>query len=142
MERIAETIKKCLELMGFNDYSVNVDQEAGKISIFVNEDEWFKKLVPQALGDFENVIRLLARRNNVERVFVDLNNYRKERERLIVELAKAAARKVLLNKQEVQLPAMNAYERRLVHLELSTRPDVKTESVGEGSDRRVIIKPL
>ncbi len=73
---------------------------------------------------------------------MDINNYRRERERLISELAKAAARKALMNKQEVKLPAMNAYERRIIHLELASRPDVKTESYGEGRERYIVVKPI
>ena len=73
---------------------------------------------------------------------MDVNNYKKERERLITELAKAAARKVLAEKKDVELPVMNAYERRLVHVELAARPDVKTESVGEGTNRHIVVKPL
>lgn len=142
MATIIETIKKYLELMGFIDYSVNLDEENKKIAIFVNEGEWLKERLPELMGDFENVIKLLANKNGVEKIFIDLNNYRKERERLIVELAKAAARKALINKEEIKLPTMNAYERRLVHVELSTRPDVKTESIGEGPERHIIVKPL
>lgn len=142
MATIIETIKKYLELMGFSDYSVNLDEENKKIAIFVNEGEWLKERLPELMGDFENVIKLLAKKNGVEKIFIDLNNYRKERERLIVELAKAAARKALINKEEIKLPTMNAYERRLVHVELSTRPDVKTESIGEGPERHIIVKPL
>jgi predicted RNA-binding protein Jag len=37
---------------------------------------------------------------------------------------------------------MNAFERRIIHAELSKRSDVKTESVGEGEERRVAIKPV
>ena len=77
-----------------------------------------------------------------ESVFIDVNNYRKEREKIIIELAKAAARKVAATQKEVSLPVMNAYERRLVHLELSSRPDVATESVGEAKERYVVVKPL
>ena len=72
---------------------------------------------------------------------MDVNNYRRERERLIIELAQAAARKALASKSSVDLPVLNAYERRLVHVELATRPDIKTESVGEGKDRHVVVKP-
>ena len=79
---------------------------------------------------------------SIEKVGVDVNNYKKERERLLTELAKAAARKVLAEKKDVELPVMNAYERRIVHVELATRPDVKTESVGEGSERHIVVKPL
>lgn len=45
-----------------------------------------------------------------------------------------------MTKSEIALPAMNAYERRLVHVEISTRPDLKTESVGMGKERHIIIQ--
>ncbi len=128
--------------MGFSDYSVDAEPEGRRIKIFINEGEWIKAWVPRLVGDFENLLRLVSRKESAEFVFVDINNYRKERERLIIEIAKAAARKALLSKAEVSLPAMNAYERRLVHTELSTRPDVKTESVGVGASRYVVVKPI
>jgi len=37
---------------------------------------------------------------------------------------------------------MNGYERRLVHLELEKNTKVKTESIGEGENRKVIISPV
>jgi predicted RNA-binding protein Jag len=37
---------------------------------------------------------------------------------------------------------MNSYERRIVHVELAIHPNVKTESVGEGRERYIVIKPL
>jgi spoIIIJ-associated protein len=139
---IKETIQKLLELMTLNEPSVDLDLENKKAAIFINEGEWFKKWIPQLINDIEHILRLVARRNNLNPIFVDINNYRKERENIIIELAKAAARKSNLNKEEVALPPMNAYERRLVHLELSSRPDIKTESVGEAKERHVVIKPI
>ena len=87
-------------------------------------------------------MNIMAKKLQLEKISVDVNNYKKERERLITELAKATARKALLQKEAIELPAMNAYERRLVHIELATRPDLKTESIGEGPARRIVIKPL
>lgn len=142
METILATTKKLLELMGFSDFSVDAEPEGRRIRIFINEGDWFKPLVPKVVNDLEHLLRLFAKKENSEYVFVDVNNYRKERERLIAEIAKAAARKAVITKAEVPLPAMNAYERRLVHTELGTRPDVKTESVGQGSERYVVVKPI
>lgn len=142
-EEFKTKIKTLLELMGLNEPGVDFDSENHKLTVFVNEGEWFKKHLPYVVADLERLSNLLSKKCGLEEnVFVDVNNYRKERENLIVELAKAAARKALLTKEEVKLPAMNAYERRLVHMELSTRPDVKSESLGEGPERHVIIKPL
>ena len=142
MDPLADKVKKLVSLMGLNATLVDVDETARKVSIMADEDEWFTKLLPDFVKDFKYVVNMLARKENQGMYFVDVNNYRKERERLIVELAKAAASKAISIKGEVRLPAMNAYERRLVHVELSMRPDVKTESIGEGKDRGVIVKPL
>ena len=71
---------------------------------------------------------------------VDVNYYRRERERLIVELARAAARKAVATKTQIELPPMNGYERRLVHVEITTHQELKTESVGLGKDRHIIIR--
>ena len=142
MDKLLETNKKILELMGFSDWSAEAEPEGRRIRIFINESEWIKAWVPRLISDFELVLRLMAKKENAEYVFVDINNYRKERERLIVEIAKAAAKKAVFSKSPVSLPAMNAYERRLVHAELSSRPDIKTESIGEGSARYVIVKPI
>lgn len=75
-------------------------------------------------------------------VIVDVNNYRAQRDEELRELAKRAARQTALSKKPVALPAMNAYERKVVHLELALRPDVTTESEGEEPNRCVVVKPL
>jgi len=143
MERIQQTIQKLLEIAGLNEPVVDIDSEGKRMTIFINEGEWLKEWMPHLVMGLGYIARTVGRRVGIEaRMYIDVNNYRKERERLIVEIAKAAARKVLLTKSDVQLPPMNAYERLLVHTELATRPDVKTESVGEKRDRCVVVKPL
>lgn len=141
MEELKATIKKILELAGLSESSVEIDQENKRVSIFIYEMD-LEGLMPRLIWDAEHLVNLIARRKGLENFIVDVNNYRKERERLIVELAKAAARKAMLKKEQIDLPAMNAFERRLVHVELASRPDVKTESAGDGKDRHVIVKPL
>jgi len=142
MEQLQSQVKKLLELAGFEDPAINLDPETKKLEIFLNEGEWLKKWLPSLVTDLDHLIKLLVRKENLENLFIDINNYRKERERLIVELAKAAAKKAVSQKEMVKLPAMNAYERRLVHVELAIHPEVKTESEGEGRERCVVIKPI
>jgi len=134
-----QPIQKLLELIGFDTFNVEANEE-NKISINIHDDTI--KNAARFLPDLEIAVRLVAKKNDLFVSGVDINNYRKERERLIVELAKAAARKAIADKQPVELPPMNAYERRLVHVELAGRPDVKTESLGEGVSRHVSVKLL
>ena len=143
MEELQNDIKTLLELMGFKDFSLTPSAEHNRIGIFLNESEISPKLLPAFLSNLDHILKLVAKKRAVpESVFIDVNNYRRKREEIIIEMAKGAARKVLAAREEVALPVMNAYERRLIHLELSSRPDVKTESAGEGKDRYVVVKPI
>ena len=129
--------------MGFDDYTIEVDSEHRRGTIFIhNNPVLIKENLPLIVDSLNQLIQLIGRQKGWEPLFVDVNNYRRERENLIVELARATARKALATKQELPMPAMNAYERRLAHLELSTHPDVKTESVGKGHNRFVVVKPI
>ncbi|MSR73678.1 MAG: hypothetical protein EXS60_01295 [Candidatus Pacebacteria bacterium] len=143
MEHIKESLKELLRIAGFTNPVVELNMEGSRFSVILEEGEWLKEWIPHLVADLGFIARTIGRKVGVHgMVYVDVNNYRREREHLIAEIAKAAARKVLITKEDVQLPPMNAYERRLVHTELATRPDVKTESFGDKRDRRVIVKPL
>jgi len=139
-QQLLKTLTEIIEKTGLSDASVEFDEEASRFNIIVDEAEWLKKWIPDLVRHIKHLLDLIARKNgDYTRYYVDINNYRKERERLITELAKAAAKKSLLEKKAIDLPAMNSYERRLVHMELSMRPDVKTESAGEGRERHVTV---
>lgn len=144
MEQLRNKIEELLQRAGIDDFSVQLDATNNRIKVFVNNDsEVFKALIPRFVTGLDHIARLLHKGEEALGAFcVDVNNYRAEREQLLVELAKAAARRVAATRVEVELPAMNAYERRLIHVELASRPDVSTESSGEGKQRRVIVRPL
>ncbi len=75
------------------------------------------------------------------RVSIDVGGYKRRRdERLRGEARKAAAR-VRKTGRPVELDAMSAAERRVVHMALADDPDVMSESFGEGKDRHVVVKP-
>lgn len=139
MDVFLQKLNTLLGLMGFGEVRVNLDEEHRKISIFIDD-----KLVQENLATFllslEQLVNLMLKREALPSYIVDVNYYRKERERLILELARAAAHRAMVMKSEVELPPMNAYERRLVHLEITTHPELRTESVGLGKDRDIIIK--
>lgn len=142
MDQLHHNIQKLIELMGFNDFSVSFEPDSNRFLIFINNGDFLKNFLPNFVTHFDYVIKLMAKRTGAEMVVVDINNYRRERENLILELARAAARKAATTKEEVALPTMNAYERRLIHLELASHPDIKTESAGEGKSRYVAVKPI
>lgn len=142
MNESKELIEKLLHLMGFEDFSVTFIEDSRRFPIFINDAPFLNRALSQFITDFEFVVKMALSKKQMDAVFIDINNYRKDREVLIVKLAKAAAKKASVTKQEVELPSMNAYERRIVHSELAMHPDLKTESSGEGKQRHVVIKPI
>lgn len=97
----------------------------------------------ETLRDLEYVTRLLVahKTNKSPKLIVDVEGYRTRRERSLRELAKRMAERVQTNRQPITLEAMPPNERRIVHLALHEHPTVKTQSIGEGEHRRVMIIP-
>lgn len=136
-------IKETLDRIGFRDYNLEMHLAERHGSAFIYEDqELIKQNLPAIVDAMNHILQMVAKKKGAEAIFLDVNNYRHDRERLITELAKAAAKKAAATKTDVALPAMNSYERRLVHMALAVHPEVKTESSGEGKERFVIIKPI
>ena len=132
-----------IDLMGFRDYRVEIDEENKKGLIFVYDNpSLVKDNLPLLVDSVNHLAQMIARKSDDSAIFIDINNYRQERENLIAELAKAAAKKVIATGENVSLPTMNSYERRLVHVTLAIHPEVITESTGEKKDRHVVIKKI
>lgn len=83
-----------------------------------------------------------ARKKLVDyRVVVDIEGYRERREQQLRDLAKRTAAKVQREDREIVLSPMPAGDRRVIHLALADRFDVKTYSEGEDPDRCVVVAP-
>lgn len=97
----------------------------------------------ETLRDLEYLTRLIvtSKTKNSERFAVDVEGYRARRERVLRELAKRMADRVKSSRQPITLEAMPPNERRIVHITLREHPTVKTQSIGEGERRRVMILP-
>ena len=139
MNPIIEKTRQIIALLGYPEAEIAIDEERRKIIVLI-DDRFVADNVETILPAIDHVVNIVLKKEGLIPHVVDLNYYRKERERLITELVRAAARKAALTKEDVELPAMNGYERRLVHMEIASRPELKTESTGVGKDRRVVIK--
>ena len=97
----------------------------------------------ETLRALQTVTNLLAGRKlgTDRRVVIDVERYRQRRELTVREIAFRAARQVKATGDPITLDAMQAFERRAIHLALEDDPFVTTSSVGEEPDRRVVVGP-
>ena len=151
---IEEATKDLLERMGFKAtiYTAttvtsdeNESEEDAPISVEIQLSE-SKYLIGKHgvnLAALQHLLRVLIRKKAGEQInfSVDVNGYREDQRQSIVDLAHEMAEKASQEKKAIILRPMNAYERRLVHVELANNQEIKTESIGEGEERKVVIKP-
>lgn len=75
------------------------------------------------------------------KVTLNIGNYREKREQTLISLANRVSAQVLRNNRSRALEPMNPYERRIIHTAVQDIEGVTSNSIGEGSNRRVVIYP-
>jgi len=98
----------------------------------------------QTLSEIQHLLGKIIRKKNKKDFFLnlDIENYKKKKIEYLKELAQSLADEVVIYKEEKILPPLSAFERRIIHLELAQREDITTQSTGQGSERRIVIKPV
>ena len=76
------------------------------------------------------------------KVTINIGNYRERREQALVGLAHRISNQVIRNGRSRTLEPMNPYERRIIHTAVQDIDGVTSNSIGEGSGRRVVISPV
>lgn len=145
-----EIVTNLLQNMGYEEATVRVersepDDRTGRVMTVVHiEGENLSGLIGphgETLNDFQYVARLMAGHALRRRAdfLVDVDGYRSQRKESLRSLANRMASKAVKRGSPVTLEPMSSYDRRLVHIALRDHDEVYTNSVGEGSNRRVRI---
>ncbi len=114
---------------------INIDVSGDKMGLLIGKR-----------GDTLDAVQMLTvlyvnRDKNMPyvKVSIDTENYRSKREDTLIRLAHGLERSVLREKKSVTLEPMTANERRIIHSALQNNPRIKTHSIGEEPNRRMVI---
>ncbi len=125
-------------------FELHVKLDKNVISIDVSGDKM--GLLIGKRGDTLDAVQMLTvlyvnRNKNMPyvKVSIDTENYRSKREDTLVRLAHGLERSVLRDKKSITLEPMTANERRIIHSALQNNPRIKTHSIGEEPNRRMVI---
>ena len=96
----------------------------------------------QTLTSLQYIVRLITGHQTKAWVpiVIDVEGYKQRRYQALRTLALNLADRVKATGEPFTLEPMPAYERRVIHLTLTDRSDIATESVGQGEARRVVIQ--
>lgn len=97
----------------------------------------------QTLEAMQYLIEKIVNKQNDARirVLVDVGGYLSARKSNLQRLATKMADKAQKTNKPVTIGQMNAYDRRIVHLHLKDKQGVRTQSIGEGYYRKLVIFP-
>lgn len=121
--------------LGESTYEVNLstEDETGLLIGFRGEN----------INAIQTVLGIMLKGQTGEwyRLVVNVGDYREKQEEKLKELATQSADRAIETKEPQPIYNLNASQRRVVHLYLSERQDVVTESSGIEPERYLVIKP-
>ena len=135
------------ELLGRLDISATaiVSEQEGIIDVIL-ETEDSGILIGyhgEILESLQLVIALLAAKKlgRFFRVSLEIGDYKKNRISYLETLARQTKDRVLDENRDHTISSLKSWERRIIHMMLKEDGEVTSESVGEGRDRVLIVRP-
>ncbi len=144
IDAIKTHTEEFLAVMGFDvEVEVGTEGEFFDIHITTSEADYLIGSGGRNLQDLHHVLKIYLIKRLESRVLfsLDVNGYMRKKEEFLRELARAMAERVRRSKEELTLKPMPARERRIIHVELASFPDINTESVGIDPERRLVVRP-
>jgi spoIIIJ-associated protein len=142
-----EMIESLVKLMGVKLDAVEIVEDGiTNRTIFVIRSTESGLLIGDRGDNFQALTHLIKRMvckgdESVSSQFaIDVNDYQSSMVEGIKMKAVMLANRVRDLKSDVEMEPMSSYERLVVHGALTDQPGIKTESVGIGRERRVVIK--
>lgn len=152
-DEIQKLIKELIEKTTVKLNEVSVVEDGPKniwISVEVNEPHFFISHDGEGLQALNHIVHRIVENKTAPKteqgektglgILVDINGFQKKHVENIRAVAHMMSERARYFKSNIEVDPMSAFERRIVHEFLSDATDLKTESMGMGRDRRVVIK--
>ncbi|MEK9182788.1 MAG: R3H domain-containing nucleic acid-binding protein [Patescibacteria group bacterium] len=145
-------IKELIEKTGAILNKITITEEGGTntwFSVEVSEPHLFITRDGEALNALNHIARRMIEAKIPEtengpgaesNILIDINGFQKKRVDNVRAVAHMMSERARYFKSNIEVDPMSAFERRVIHEFLSDATDLKTESVGIGASRRVVIK--
>ena len=138
-----EYLQEVIAKMGVENVTFSAVQK-GEATIIRLDGEHLGALIGRRGETMENLSYLASLvANRLEGDYIklglDVAGYRDKRESDLTALAQRIGAKVRKTGRSFAMEPMNPYERRIIHSAISKMEGVRSESKGEGRDRRVVI---
>jgi spoIIIJ-associated protein len=129
-------VSASVEVIGLeeNTYEVNISTE-GETGLLIGYRG-------ENINALQTVLSLIFRNRNGDwaRIAVNIGDYRQKQEEKLKTLADQAITHALESKEPQPIYNLTPAQRRIIHLYISQRDDVESESLGEDENRYLVVK--
>jgi len=152
-DEIQNLIKELIEKTTIKLNGISIVDDGPKnmwVSVEVNEPHFFIGREGEGLHALSHLVhRIIEVKTSHESdlvqqqglgIIIDINGFQKKHIENIRAIAHMMSERARYFKSNIEVDPMSAFERRIVHEFLAESSDLKTESMGLGRDRRVVIK--
>ncbi|MDD3386667.1 MAG: hypothetical protein PHU17_02320 [Candidatus Pacebacteria bacterium] len=141
---IESSITEFFNKAGFSvEFEIKTEEDLLTVNIKTSEANNLIGKQGLVLADIQLILRKVIKKKIKEDFYIniDIDNYKKNKEDYLKDLAWNIADEVLKTGKEKEIPLVSSFDRRIIHIELEQRNDVFTESIGEGEERKIVVRP-
>lgn len=144
---VKELATELLSLMGTSaKIEVYEDKDNEAVKVDIKSEEELGLIIGkrgETLLSIQSVLGMMVRQKTSEwvRIIVNVGDWREKEEQYLENLAMQTADRAKDTGEAQELYNLSSSQRRIVHMVLAKVDDVKTESLGEGKGRYLIVKP-
>jgi len=150
VEKAKKIIEQVFKLMGIAIESLNYTLNDKRGHVFSIKSKEFEKLSLEREDLARDLVYLFKRifnksalpREEVFKCTIDINDLQSKADEKIKIKALNVAEEARNLKTDVIMEPMSSYDRMVVHSTLAGVPDISTESVGVGKERKIKVKYL
>jgi spoIIIJ-associated protein len=143
-ERAGDFLEGLLDALDVDgDITTWVDEVGGHIDLEGSDLDVLVGPNGETLDALQELTRLAVLRQSKRRVrlLIDINGFRVRQREQLISVVNAAAEQVIRDRADHEFQPMTPAERKIVHDAVAALEGVRTESLGEEPNRRVVIRP-
>ena len=140
--QIADFVQSVVKAMGVElTARIEDSPEGTRINLEGDDGGVLIRRGGEGLQALQHVVATAFRRQlgDDNRVVVDCNGFRKDKDAEIKQIARFMAEKARTSGMPQEIGPLNPYERRIVHIAIAEDPTVSSESIGDAFMKTVII---
>lgn len=140
LEKVLNEIK---EKFKEENFEYKIEEEKNYLNVIIevkNKSKWIGYRGKTLIAIQSVLTAVLASNlNHYTRVFVNIGNYKEERKKQLESLAEKVSTTVKKTKKKITLEPMTSYERKIIHDYIARDELLKSESMGEEPDRKIVV---